>query len=141
MTEVKQPMELWVDRLRSGTIPQGTGRLALGTSATGIPEKMCCLGVACEVYREVTGNGEWDRIAGWHFCIGDTAVDTHLPKEVAEWLGINFDDPDAESPYVKVEFGSIPGGVDEKVPLIELNDTYTWDFDQIADAIERTYLT
>ena len=76
------PKEKWLEALRSGEFGQARGRLREpGT------DNMCCLGVACEVYRRETGKGSW--IDGVVFEDG-TGVKSEqmLPAGVQDWLGV-----------------------------------------------------
>lgn len=71
-----------VDALRSGEFTQTTGHLRDDTGH-------CCLGVACEIYRRVTGNGEWDGpdYAPMFVISEDDQDDVSLPFAVQNWLG------------------------------------------------------
>lgn len=143
MTPNRERIKLWVDALRSGKFTQGRGRLYRR-------ETYCCLGVACELavqagvpverkvlidWDMVDGVNETDTGAG-EAVLGDIAFDDHvldMPPSVATWLGLRAT---ATDPEVLIGEG------DEQifVGLITLNDTYEWDFNQIADAIEATWL-
>ena len=110
----------WVAALRSGEYSQAQGMLHNHHG-------YCCLGVACDLYHQDTGNGN----GNWHhnpsngeeytFVDGD-AVDTDaLPRKVADWLGLN------------VELDSLvhlPSG-DGLAHMNDCGDT----FEQIADVI------
>lgn len=65
----------WVEALRSGEFEQA--RCVLREK-----DRFCCLGVACELYRRETGQGEWDDES--HF-LGDAHT---LPYTVRDWLGL-----------------------------------------------------
>ena len=77
--------------------------------------KFCCLGVACEI----SELGEWN---GRYYL----DASNFLPPEVQGWLGLS-----SSPQIVGVADGS----------AWYLNDHRGWSFDQIADAIERTYLS
>lgn len=74
----------WVAALRSGDFDQTTGVLH---DEAGY----CCLGVACELYRRETGQGEWESEVdeGFHRdtlrFLGEPST---LPNKVREWLGL-----------------------------------------------------
>lgn len=78
----------WVEALRSGEFQQTTRKLSDGNG-------YCCLGVACEVYRRETGDGEWEQR-------GDTelpvltflGVWNVLPDPVRRWLGLSEESGD-----------------------------------------------
>lgn len=113
----------WVAALRSGKYEQGTGALR-------VDQSYCCLGVACELYREATGDGIWE---GSTFFTGvpevtpDTLPNSNwslllLPAPVRTWLGLG-----TRAGNFKLE------GIAES--LSGMNDTGS-AFDQIADMIE-----
>lgn len=110
----------WVADLRSGKFRQTTGRLFDGTGH-------CCLGVACESHKRVTGAGEWQYVEGgvWEYA----GVEDVLPPPVAKWLGLN------ENPTLESEAGNdcLPPAASE------LNDSRRWTFTEITDALCRNY--
>lgn len=111
----KEHIQLWVDALRSGEYQQA--RSALKTS-----EGYCCLGVACEVYQKEVGDLDVTRP------IKSYLYDNRggsLPAKVVAWLDVWSPNPTLA-----------PG-----VTATALNDFRRWDFNQIADAIEQTYLS
>lgn len=118
----------WVDALRSGDFEQRTGRL----NAEG---QYCCLGVACEL---ALGDGvkvvktlvEPSPYAD-HYAYDGKA--TFLPTSVQEWLGIIAEDP-------SVLFTDPESETEVTWGLVGINDGLGASFDQIADALERTYL-
>jgi hypothetical protein len=133
----KENIRKWVDALRSGEYGQTTGKLRRDDS-------FCCLGVACDL----SPLGKWESLSS----VGNLLYVLHktdeegekiahendLPHRVADWLGIDQD------PMVKT-WGEPTGEAivfdrGTMAFLSDLNDDSEWDFDQIADAIERTYL-
>jgi hypothetical protein len=117
----RENIRLWVDALRSGEYEQG--RMVLASKG-----KYCCLGVACEV---AIRNGVKMKVH--HGVV--THYDKHradLPPAVVDWLGLA-----AHSPSVDIVVGD---GM-ERQYLTELNDLVEMPFAEIADAIERTYLS
>lgn len=130
LTEVqRERVGLLVAKLRSGAFRRGTGRLRRKDRG---PDRFCCLGVACEVFREETGEGEWLDNGG-----GDrTSILFHvngreewgvLTGAVAAWFGFPLQNP---------EVGMARGPAK---PLAHLNDG-GYSHKRIADLIERTYL-
>lgn len=114
----RQNMKLWIDALRSGNYEQCRNRLTI-VDDTG-RESHCCLGVACEVAiangsgtikTTHTESAEYDGMGGI------------LPDSVQNWLGLNNRNP------------TIDGHTCSR-----WNDTFCASFNQIADALERTYL-
>lgn len=119
--EQKANVRKWVVALRSGEYEQGRGQLL------DEHNRMCCLGVACAVYMDETGRGKWTdpNDDGFMYFMtehgGRNAIS--LPFEVREWLGMMDDDP------------ALSGGRRATMQ----NDGGT-SFEEIADAIEETYL-
>jgi hypothetical protein len=143
----KENIRLWVDALRSGEYEQGKNYLL---SPDG-KQRYCCLGVACEI----SGVGSWElgprdvelmkEDETWRpypnfYTIASDDEEryygTHYANEVliasvSEWLGLG-----EEIPYVEIS----TDGEKKKEDVATLNDFSGWNFNQIADAIERTYL-
>ena len=134
----KEAIAEWVTALRSGNYEQTTGQLVSTIKVgDGIAYGYCCLGVACSVFAERVGlthddDGEW---FVWTEDDGSRQGEgMNLPRQVADLLGV-----DVMSPDVKVSDPSEPKGW-YSASLIELNDEEHFDFNQIADAIEFTWL-
>lgn len=124
MTVNKENVRKWVDALRSGEFKQGSSYLNL-------EETYCCLGVACEVaIREGVQVERTICDCNVEGCCRSTRYDggdAWLPKSVQKWLG--------------VDNGDIPIFYeDELLSAADLNDNRALSFEQIADAIEATYL-
>ena len=102
----------WVAALRSGEYEQGKGALH--------PTKntYCCLGVACELYRQAKG-GKWQPDGDGFTFQDNTKV---LPPRVRVWLGLSF------------STGSYPMGIVFE-SLAAQNDGGS-TFSEIADVIE-----
>lgn len=114
--------------LRSGKYLQANERLRKDDS-------YCCLGVLCETYRRVTGQGEWvNSISGHEFDdgFGHSEVGTP-PRGVLEWAGI---ESDVVSLPKVIEIDEVDE-VTEYDSLVSLNDEAGYDFNQIADVIEQ----
>lgn len=116
----KENIRKWVDALRSGGYQQGNDRLNVDDS------KFCCLGVACEVamrdgleiekgYIERSVTYDLDRL--------------YLPRKVADWLGVQHVNPVVATD----ELGNITA--------VQANDIRKWNFTQIANGLERLYLS
>lgn len=122
--EQQERVKLLIAALRSKKYRQGKYGLSK-YSRTEKRRKLCCLGVACEVARQ---NGLALKIhtdgAGWRHYDGSHAV---LPQSVREWFGFEKADPNL-----------IPSD-DVAYTASGLND-HNYNFAQIADAFERTYL-
>lgn len=116
---MNENVKLWLEALRSGEYDQTRGRLHLENDG------YCCLGVACEVYRKETGQGEWSYAhgIGWFQPGPDRqAGSAHLPKEVREWLGMTTD------------YGSVDREDGSLTSLVDMNDNGA-GFLTIADVI------
>lgn len=109
-------IKLWVSTLRSDAFQQGRQGLRLSQ------EQFCCLGVACELYRQSTGKGQWENKPGgiYWFVLDGLDHTGFLPNPVRAWLGI--DDPRIER------------------TLAALNDG-GHSFEDIANYIEKTLLS
>lgn len=87
----KDIAEIWAQWLESGVIPQGKNALYT-------PQGACCLGVLCELHRQMTGEGEWSRChlpAGvedpnrrYYATTEGNPVAECLPPQVQEWAGM-----------------------------------------------------
>lgn len=115
----------WVADLRSGKYAQTTNVLRH-------EDAYCCLGVACETYRRVTGHGQWkDEDGELYFSANEDlsgAEDQTLPEGVQRWLGVEDNDPR-------------PVMDGDPTHATELNDNQRLTFAEIAGAVERTYLS
>ena len=122
----KENIKLWVDALRSNQYEQGTGSLCEDN-------KHCCLGVACEVYQKIVGDLEITKACGYDNKIEYNNDTNFLPRRVIDWLGLDMDSPDS----------TISRGDDSTLNTygyVELNDSLSYTFNQIADVIEKQYL-
>ena len=82
----KERIALWVKALRSGKFKQTRDVLRRG-------DKFCCLGVACEIYRQETGKGKWVTSGEDSSCQTFQATktdgnDVAIPYKVCKWFGI-----------------------------------------------------
>lgn len=112
--EVKEFATRWIAALRSGNYNQCRGRLRLMVDDK--PVGYCCLGVACEVARDAGIIKEYDGKNG----VPDSWFDDYAPPL---------------EPYPRNLLLRIDGIVDSAT---NFNDQGV-PFDQIADAIERSY--
>lgn len=124
----------WVADLRSGEYKQAKGVLCR-LNPDGSVYGHCCLGVLQE--RAIKNGIVSPLIRDSAPNSARTYIDRHgntytamLMLEVTRAAGV-FD--------VRVSLID-PDDVDERHELTELNDTYGWTFEQIADAIEKEYL-
>jgi hypothetical protein len=133
----KEAIAEWVDALRSRRFDQATETLVSRTDDGRM--SYCCLGVACEVFADrvglwlgADGNGdptyrhENDGVVVGGF--GGYKGPTALPEPLRKFLGFENSDP-----ILRPEN-------DIFLTCIHMNDEKMASFDEIADAIERTYL-
>lgn len=122
----KKNIKLWVDALRSGRYKQATS--ALRKKSFLSRAKFCCLGVACELYRQDTNDGKWVRTSSvpsrYEFSSGQYTTNGILTKNVSSWLGIESSDP------------RLSGETRASI----LNDIREFDFNFISNLIEKKYL-
>lgn len=116
-TEAQQK---WVEALRSGEYQQCRTQLCL-LGADEKPSGYCCLGVACELYRQYEGGLRVvDQVDGGYRRYDNNSA--MLPEKVRRWLGLQTDNG---------FFGVSPDGV----TLAGKNDAGA-SFAEIADIIE-----
>lgn len=117
----------WVDALRSGEYEQGTGQL----SRDG---EYCCLGVLCELaHKKGLLDKDIDSLGSGNviYTDGDDRDEMMPPVSIRRWAGIDdwtVEREDEDEDWVETE-------------LAVLNDDNGYSFDEIADLIERNYLT
>ena len=126
----KEVIRKWVDALRSGEFEQTKGQL--GRVEEDGSRSYCCLGVLCELAAR-EGVIESARESDCAELIYDFAFSTP-PRTVDEWIGIDYavNTPD--------ELLDANDDYCDEIELTTLNDEEEFDFNQIADAIERTWL-
>lgn len=133
MPMVPERKALLVAALRSGEFSQA--KSMLHNADTG---GYCCLGVACEVYRRETGDGEWRQEGG--DLLGRYKkflnCDLDLPNKVAEWFGLPEITPGRLDTSPSVVYTD-EYGYKHSDALTNLNDDKGMTFDEIADAIEN----
>lgn len=109
----EQARKEWVKDLRSGEYQQITGQLREGDNGR------CCLGVACDTYKRLTGKGEWDENT---FVASEyNYFSAELPSTVMTFFG--FDKSDPELSYGR--------------SATTLNDQLERTFEEIADLVEK----
>jgi hypothetical protein len=122
----KDRLKLWVQALRSGRFQQARDTLVVFDHSAGAQNRdkrigHCCLGVAIEVALE---NGYVHE----HEDTGDIWEDGDgvMPKQIGEWFGIPM------SPLIGT-------GVNGYINAVEANDSFGWDFNQIANSVEEYF--
>jgi len=127
MSPNKENIQKWVSALRSGKYKQGKNFLKSGETGN---LTYCCMGAACEVAKEnnvaVKENQDKQHMGYYQF----DGEDGYLP--LSQWLGLDSSNPAIENPSLDK---------DEKyVSCSRANDILQMTFEEIADAIEKTYL-
>lgn len=121
----RERIRLLVKALRSGKYKQNKGSLASRDLTS-----FCCLGVACNVYKDNTKKGHWE-LGTNDTSIFVAGLDTYnqnkevLPTRVMRWFGFDEKDPIISS--------------DSHTTASELNDEGE-SFKVIADMFEKKYL-
>lgn len=126
----KERVRLLVDALRSGEYKQGSGALR--------PEddKYCCIGVGCDVARKNGIGIDWLPYPGGSWSFDGTK--SIFGPALMMWYGFDYrperrGDGDPEIGVAKL------GGL--RITMIGANDTEHWSFEEIADALEASYLS
>ena len=118
----KENMRLWVAGLLSGKFIQGRNQLSY-TDEFDV-KKYCCLGVACET---AISNGLKVEVKQTYENFTFDGEENVLPLSVMDWLGIDKDDP-------------VLGTLDNyRIIATTANDDMNWDFEEIADELEKYY--
>lgn len=117
----------WLTALRSGDYKQAQGALKDNTG-------FCCLGVLCDVYDKEHKQDNWTENS-----IGDGLhINSHgLPSAtVMKWAGLPTDETSLGDNNPKT---SIPHSkyTTMRLGVADLNDSGNYNFNQIADIIER----
>ena len=121
-------MQKWVEELETTELPQGKQHLR--TPEGGF----CCLGIACEMFRERSGvESYWVEMGGigsglWAFSVGGEQQSGVLPTKVREWLGLAKSDGTAADGSM-VNFNS----------LTNMNDKQDKTFTEIAEHIRENW--
>jgi hypothetical protein len=136
----KSRREAWTKILQADNYTQANGTLKDdGTEDT--PSSYCCLGVACDIYQRVTGEGEWD---SEFFQAEGELGEGIMPGTVARWYGLD----DECNPVVRIadiradtEFCADDEVLvdEDEIPAIEVNDDYNLSFKQIGQAFARRF--
>lgn len=126
----------WVDALRSGDYKQTSG--VLGRERDG-ERSYCCLGVLCQVAVGHDIIAEPD-VHGRELQYANFAS-TMPPPEVRQALAEGGEDRFYWEVNTPEELLQEEDSYSDVIDLTDLNDTHKYTFDQIADAIETTYLS
>ncbi len=105
----------WAKDLRTGDYKQIKGHLR--DKGNG----RCCLGVACDTYKRLTGKGDWC-LGIFYDAEGDRAHYA-LPAAVRNFYGFSLPDPILDP--------------DRNATAVGLNDLENKSFSEIADLVEK----
>lgn len=165
----KERIRLWLDALRSGNYCQGTGKLKYFDENIN-RDRHCCLGVATDVFIQNSGEsevtlafaresldndfllpitiGEWFGIETSNIGMGivDPKVLAYYRDADVELIENDDDEDRIDADALRMRMRAL-----SPIPSAEYNNAYWarvsmlndyagWDFHQIADALERTYL-
>ncbi len=108
-----QARKEWAKDLRSGEFKQ-----TIGVLRDPDTNSRCCLGVACDTYKRLTGKGNWDGIL---FREGEDDSASVLIPTVSKFFGLSSTDP----------------CLDNQIRATYLNDELCTTFDKIADLVEK----
>lgn len=114
----KRIKKLWVDALRSGEYRQARGQLRSKQNG------FCCLGVLCNIHAQ-----EHPEIAAKQMSSNYMGQNAILPIAVREWAGLKTSDP-------LVKYSNKHG--EKRTNLADLNDNKRFNFEKIADAIDKS---
>lgn len=116
--------ERWLEALRSGKYKQAQNLLKHTDKNNENPE-FCCLGVLCELAVEsnIISPSEMNIDEEWAY-MGHSDL---TPPEVSDWAGFSDSNPEV----------AIDDDLRYTLCLSDLNDTYAYDFEKIADIIEE----
>ena len=124
----------WVKALRSGKYTQGQDCLR------GKDDKFCCLGVLCDL----TSRKKWDEENDEYYCtiLGEEEV---LPESILNLLHLEERTPSFKISLENPKLLEILKNYKEEDrvyydDLIQLNDIWKLDFNQIADILEEEFL-
>lgn len=130
---------LWLEALRSGEYDQAKGTLKEDQEDGSVG--YCCLGVLCEVavqegvikpavpWKPIDDDDYMGNCGHYKY---DTEMDV-LPDAVMEWAGIN------SKSGMLPEFFTFENSEHTAGSLVDLNDDFHFDFNQIADVIEGQF--
>jgi hypothetical protein len=112
----KDVAQKWVEALRSGKYEQASEKLRESEEM-----RFCCIGVLCDIYREVRPDTEWD---GEVFVVGDGVTkmdeddeyvtddermeDGEAPRAVREWSGLRSNQ---QHDYIQLNDNGVPFAV------------------------------
>lgn len=123
---VEQNVRLWLAKLESGELTQGTGALEQN-------DKFCCLGVACNVV-----GAEREPSTFLENAMTYDGAQDYLPNTVRKKLGLKDIDPVVKvalKPNGVFDLEKLPDDDDDGYRLSILNDQYYLTFKEIAKVI------
>jgi hypothetical protein len=126
----------WVAALRSGQYTQGKQALRWKED-----NRMCCLGVVCDLHSKTPQAFEWSIGGGGQFRYDNLA--SYAPDEVLLWLGLKEDELRTstiaqQELLEKMQLTFTQTGMVGYI-LASLNDDKGYTFEQIADFIETNF--
>lgn len=120
----------WITALRSGEYAQGRGRLERTPVTENQPSQFCCLGVLCDlaVKAGIATRTVAHGMGTFQGGSDEFRSNNYLPPSVQQWAGLN-----SQNPRVEI----VEGEFSRPISLADANDDLNYDFNQIADLVER----
>jgi hypothetical protein len=115
----KEVKEKWLAALRSGEYKQGRHALKQDNN-------FCCLGVLCDIYSKEK-NVPWEKLGNYDNILDSKTI---LPDKIKSWAELPEQDPSVDT-NIDIDI--------EKETLSGLNDIYHYNFNRIADIIEKNF--
>jgi len=126
----KKYADKWVKALRSGNYQQGKGALCKDNN-------FCCLGVLCDVIKDDFDIKEISSPHGIRYSFEDSESNFCIPIDLVPKLGLKSTDPSVPTP--ETVHSNYYRNFDGKIGLSTLNDNLEFDFNKIADLVEKHY--
>lgn len=117
--------KIWIEALRSGKYQQGEGYLKVFSEEKGTFQ-YCCLGVACEIFKETLNLREEEENRGSSSFNGLGLIP---PGEIVSLLGLHTAYGNKYGDAAEEEF--------QGASLVDLNDELKLSFEEIAEVLEK----
>lgn len=130
----KEVIKKWVDALRSGEYKQTDGALRK-------EDGFCCLGVLCDLASQEGVIEEpvfFDECCYYEY---EGCEVEDLPDKVQEWAGLSSCNPKFAVIFKYVDQNDEEYEDEYTTSITQLNDDYGYNFNMLADLIEKEYLT
>ena len=122
MQPLTELQEKWVTALESGKYNQTNNRLRFN-------DEYCCLGVACDLF----DNERWDEEERYIRTNTDGATEMMMTQDVVNAFRFRSNSGMLTMPQVVYDDDGVSLGNAQS--LVDLNDTFEWSFDEIAEFV------